>query len=400
MGINAGVYATERIVDVIAGELRIDPLELRRRNAIRTMPWTTAAGRELDSGVYIGLLDRLTHEAGYEELRREQQRARERDRLVGVGIGFFNDHAGPGPADYRKRGVTAITGEDSARVVVSAEGRIQIYTSAAEAGQGHAETYRAVATRELGIAAELIDVFEGDTDACPPGVGTFASRGAVGVIEAVIQALRKVAAEDLVPGTDITHVHDAKQLYASGAHLAVVEVDAVTLVPRVMRYVAVEDCGTLLHRRIVEEQVRGAIANGIGCALLEEHRYTEEGEILTASLLDYLVPLAPDIPQIEVHHVTSPSPATTLGSKGVAEAGTIGAIAAVSNAVADAMSPLSVRLRALPYSPDRIFQGFDIDRSRDGGGGEQASAGYLGAIQRGVVALQKVAGVLITRLKE
>jgi aerobic carbon-monoxide dehydrogenase large subunit len=357
VGINAGVYATERMVDTIAHELDIDPFDIRRLNAIRTMPCTTAAGRELDSGDYLGLLDRLASASAYQEHRRSQRQSRREHRLVGVGIGFFNEHSGSGPSDYRRRGVTTISGEDSARVVVTHEGRLQIYTSAAEAGQGHAETYRALAGRELDIAPEMIDVFEGDTDACPKGTGTFASRGGVGVIEAVVQALRKVAQLDIAPGTDVTHVHEAKQLYPSGAHLAVVEVDTDTLVPRVLRYVAIEDCGTILHADIVDEQVRGGIANGVGCALLEEHRYSAEGQILTASLLDYLVPLVSDIPHVELHHLTNPSPGTTLGSKGVGEAGTIGAIAAVSNAVADAVFPLGVRLTALPYSPTRISDG-------------------------------------------
>lgn len=354
VGINAGVYVTERMVDTIARHMGIDPLELRRRNAITTMPWTTAAGRELDSGDYLGLLDVLAREGGYEQLRREQQQARGEGRLVGVGVGFFNEHTGSGPADYSRRGVTTISGEDSARVVVTDEGRLQIYTSAAEAGQGHAETYRAIAVRELGVTEAQIDVFEGDTDSCPPGTGTFASRGGVGVVEALIQAMRKAAALDLAPGTDVTHIHEARQIYPSGAHLAVVEVDPITLLPRVLRYVAVDDCGTILHPDVVDEQIRGAVANGIGCALMEEHRYSADGQILTASLLDYLVPLAPDVPHIELHHLSNPSPVTTAGSKGVGEAGTIGAISAVSNAVADAVAPLGAHLTDLPYSPHRI----------------------------------------------
>jgi aerobic carbon-monoxide dehydrogenase large subunit len=247
---------------------------------------------------------------------------------------------------------------------VTEAGRIEIYTSAAEAGQGHAEAYRELAAGRLGLRPEQIDVIEGDTDLCPDGTGTFASRGAVGVAESVIQALRKAVEQDLVPGTDVTHVHDPSQVYPSGAHLAVVEVDPVGLVPRAVRYVAVEDCGVIIHAGQVDEQVLGGVATGVGDVLLEEHRYSTDGQILTASLLDYLLPLASDVPPVEVHHLTSPGPTTSLGSKGVGEAGTVGAFGAVANAVADAVRPLGAELTELPYSPDRIFAALPRRASR------------------------------------
>jgi aerobic carbon-monoxide dehydrogenase large subunit len=355
VGMNAGVFASERMMDTIAAELAVDPLELRQRNAIRKLPTTTAAGRRLDSGDYLGLLERLEKESGYQELRRQQAEARREGRLVGIGIGFFNEHSGGGSADYLRRGVRTIPGRDAARVVVTGDGRIEIYTSAAEAGQGHAETYRALAAAQLGLRQEQVDVIEGDTDLCPDGTGTFASRGAVGVAESVVQALRKAAEQDLAPGTDVSHVHDPIQVYPCGAHLAVVEVDAMGMVPRATRYVAVEDCGVIIHAALVDEQVLGGVATGVGDVLLEEHRYSTDGQILTASLLDYLLPLASDVPPVEIHHLTSPGPTTTVGSKGVGEAGTIGAFAAVANAVADAVRPLGAELTDLPFSPDRIF---------------------------------------------
>ncbi len=355
VGISAGVFATERMMDVIAGELGLDPLDLRRLNAVRDLPRTTASRRQLDSGDYIGLLDRLRVESGYEELRHQQAQRRVEGVLVGIGIGFFNEHTGGGSADYLRRGVTTIPGKDAARVVVTADRRIEIYTSAADAGQGHAETYRALAAREIGVRPEQVDVIEGDTSLCPDGTGTFASRGAVGVVESVVQALRKAAERDLAPGTDVVHVHDPSQAFSCGAHLAVVEVDPVGLIPRVVRYVAIEDCGTILQSEVVDEQVRGGVATGVGDVLLEEHRYADDGQILTASLLDYLLPLAGDVPRIEIHHMSSPSPTTVLGSKGVGEAGTIGAFGAIANAVADAIRPLGAELSDLPYSPNRIF---------------------------------------------
>jgi carbon-monoxide dehydrogenase large subunit len=355
IGQNAGVFATERTMDTIAGELRIDPLELRRRNAVRDLPWTTPLGRELDSGDYPALLKRLEADSGYGELRRQQAAARSEGRLFGIGVCLFNEISGSGSADYLRRGVTTIPGKDATRVVVTAAGRLEIYTSAADAGQGHAETYRALAEREIGLPPEQVDVIEGDTALCPDGSGTFISRGAVGVAESVVEALRMAAKEDLAPGTDVTHVHDPSQVYPCGAHLAVVEVDRVGLVPRVVRYVAIEDSGRVINPDLVDGQVRGGVATGIGEVLLEGHAYSDDGQLLTVTLRDYLVPLPPDVPPIEIHHIESPSPSTALGSKGVGEAGTIGAFGAIANAVADAVAPLGAELGELPYSPNRIF---------------------------------------------
>jgi carbon-monoxide dehydrogenase large subunit len=354
IGQNAAVFATEQMMEAIATELEVDPLELRRRNAVRDLPWTSPTARKLDSGDYLGLLGRLEQESGYQELLRQRATARSQGRLVGIGISLFNEISASGSADYRRRGVTSLPGTDAARVVVTAEGRVEIYTSAADAGQGHADTYRTLAERELGLRPEEVEVIQGDTARCPDGSGTFISRGAVGVAASVVEALRTAAKQDLEPGTDVTHVHDPSQVYPCGAHLAVVEVDPVGLVPHLVRYVVVEDCGRVLVRDLVEGQVRGAVAMGIGEVLLEEHTYAEDGQLLTASLRHYLPPLAPDVPPVEIHHLESPSPDTALGSKGIGEAGTIGAFGAVANAVADAVAPFGAELTELPYSPQRI----------------------------------------------
>lgn len=355
VGIVAGVYATERMVDTIAAELGCDPLELRRRNAVAQLPWISPMGRQLDSGDYLGLLTALAAKAGYQHLRAEQQRARDEGRLWGIGLALFNEHSGTGTEDYRRRGIDTIPGWDASRVRVLADGRIQIATSAADAGQGHGDTYRRLAAQELAVQEESVEVVEGDTDLCPSGTGTFTSRGAVGVLDSLVQALRQAAATDLSPGTDVVSRVDAEQVYPSGAHLAVVELDPIGLVARVRRYVAIEDCGTVIHPEVVDGQVRGGVAMGIGNALLEEHAYDDAGQIQTSTLLDYLVPVATDVPSVEMEHLSSPSPRTLLGSKGVGEAGTIGAVAAVANAVADAVAPRGGQLVDLPYSPQRIF---------------------------------------------
>jgi carbon-monoxide dehydrogenase large subunit len=364
VGTNTAVYATERLMDAIAAELHIDPMELRRRNVHRRLPLTTLTGRHLDSGDYRALLDRLEGAAGYAELRRQQAERRREGRLFGIGLALFNEHAGTGAAEYRQRGVSEVPGIDSCRVRVTGEGRIELYSSSVEIGQGHLETCRRIATQELGVPASRIDVIAGDTDACPPGTGAFVSRGAVGVLDALVRALREAAERDLDPGTDVSVTVDPEQVFPAGAHLAVVEIDPVSYVPRVLRYVAVEDCGTPLDPDSVAGQVRGGVAMGIGKVLLEAAAYAPDGQIQTATLLDYLVPVAPDVPRIEMEHVDSPSPKTLLGSKGVGEAGTIGAFGAVSNAVADAVAPLGAELTELPYSPARIFEAVRIAREK------------------------------------
>ena len=367
VGMNAGAYAGERMVDLAAARLGLDPLELRRRNVVTDFPTVTAAGRRLDSGDYRGLLDRVEASAGYAGLRRRQAAARAEGRWFGIGIGLFNEHSGTGATEYRDRGVNVIPGNDAARVRITETGRIEIFTSAAEAGQGHPETYRLLAARELGVDPGLVDVVEGDTDLCPPGSGTFVSRGGVGGLSSLTEALRELAVRDLPPGAEVVRSVDPSQVYPSGAHLAVVEVDPLSAIPRVLEYHAVEDCGTIVNPAAVEEQVRGGIAMGLGGVLLEEIHYSEDGQPLGSTLLDYLVPLAPDMPALmTVEHLESASPFTVLGSKGVGEGGTIGAFAAISNAVADALAPLAVTLTELPCSPGRLFDAIAAAGERRG----------------------------------
>jgi carbon-monoxide dehydrogenase large subunit len=275
--------------------------------------------------------------------------------LFGVGVGVFNEISASGSEDYRRRGVTSLPGTDAARAVVTPDGRIEIYTSAADAGQGHADTYRSLAAAELGLSPDRIDIIEGDSARCPVGSGTFISRGAVGVAACVLEVLRALVKRDCEPGTDVTRVHDPMQVYPSGAHLAAVEIDPADLVPRVVYYLAVEDCGRILHPEVVDGQIRGGVAMGIGEVLHEGHRYSSDGQLHTTTLRDYLLPLTATVPHIEVRHRESPTPATPLGSKGVGEAGTIGAFGAVPNAVADAVASRGIELTELPHTPEQIF---------------------------------------------
>lgn len=362
VGTNTAVFATERMMDVVAADLGLDPLDVRRRNALGGLPRTTPSGRSLDSGDYQGLLDLLERTAAYRELRDEQAAARAAGRLLGVGLALFNEHSGTGTSEYRRRGVSEVPGMDACRVAVGPDGRIEVRVSSVEIGQGLAETCRLVAARELGVERARVEVVMGDTDRCPPGTGAFVSRGAVGLLDSVVAACRQAAERDLEPGTDVSTTVDPRQVFPAGVHLAVVEVDPQSWAPAVLRHVAVEDCGTVLNESAVEGQLQGGIAMGIGKALLEECAYGGDGQPLVSTLLDYLVPMATDVPPLELAHLASPSPRTALGSKGVGEAGTIGALAAVVNAVCDAIAPVGAELTSVPCSPQRIFEAVESVR--------------------------------------
>ena len=356
VGTNTAVHVTERMMDEIARELGIDPLELRRRHALAGLPCTTLSGRALDSGDYGALLDRLEEAAGYSELRRWQAETRDAGRVIGVGLALFNEHTGTGAAEYRMRGLSEVPGVDSCRVRVMGDGHVQVSASSVEIGQGLAATCRQIAAQELGVDPARVEVLLGDTDRCPPGTGAFVSRGGVGLVDSVVAACREVAERDLEPGTEVVRTVEPRQVFASGAHLAVVEVDRSSRATRVLRYVAVEDCGTVIDPGTVAGQVRGGVAMGTGKVLLEQSVYSEDGQPRSPSLMDYLVPLASDLPAIDVVHVETPSPRTLLGTKGVGEAGTIGAFGAVANAVADALAPLGSVLTELPYTPLRVHE--------------------------------------------
>src|SRR5215472_11432344 len=365
VGTNTAVHVTERMMDVIARELSLDPMELRRRNVLTGLPRPTLSGRALDSGDYGALLDRLAETAGYRELRRFQGEARANGRMIGVGVALFNEHTGTGATEYRARGIDEVPGVDSCRVRVTETGAVEVRVSSVEIGQGLAHTCRQIAARELGVDPDRIDVVLADTELCPPGTGAFVSRGGVGVVDGLVAACREVAERDLEPGTDVARTIEPRQVFASGAHLAVVEIDRSTCATRVSRYVAVEDCGTVLDPDVVEGQLRGGVAMGIGQVLMEECAYSDDGQPRATSLMDYLVPLAVDVPVIELDHLESPSPLTLLGSKGVGEAGTIGAFGAVANAVADALAPHGALLARLPYTPQRIYEALQASEPRD-----------------------------------
>ncbi len=402
-----GVFVMERALDLCADRLGLDPAEIRRRNLISRddYPFASAAGFVYDSGDYPTALAMALDLAGYERLVRERDAARRHGRLLGVGIACYTEYTGMGGETYRGRGMVHVPGPEAATVSIAADGSVDVHVSFPSQGQGHATTAAQIVAARLGVAIESVRVIQPDTSIAPPGTGTFASRGAIAQGGAVDGAARKVRAElfaiaaaaleaspadlDLtggrvnvrgVPGrglsvADLARIAhsaapgarpDARALEAtevfdppgptfSGAvHVASVEVDPETGRVTVRAYALVEDCGPVINPLIVEGQIHGAVAQGIGEALGERLVYDEDGQLLTGTLMDYALPVASALPDFAVGHLETPSPITPGGYKGMGEGGTIGAPAAIANAVADAVRPLGIAITALPILPEML----------------------------------------------
>ena len=411
VGTVQGVFVIERLMDLMADSLGLDPAEVRMRNFIQPheMPFETTAGRLYDSGDYPETLQKLLEVSGYRDLRDAQAAARDRGERLGIGICCFVEHSSTGSRDYRKRGVYGLPAFDSATVRVDAGGNVLAAVSARSTGQGHESVFAGLVARELGVRRDTVRILEGDTDAVPFGAGTGVSRSAVstgGAIRLAVQDIKRKAIEiarffleteaeelDIADGEIfVTNnpsrrvsfaavaaaAHDASravslpenverglqstrsfdpphQTFGHGAHLAVVRVDEETGIARVEKYFCVEDYGTIIDHVIVDGQVVGGVALGIGNSLFEELIYNEAGDLLTGTFMDYLVPTALDIPHIQTLHTETPSPFTEGGVKGVGEAGTVGAYTAVGNAVADALLPLGVEVTEPPVGPQRVW---------------------------------------------
>ncbi len=412
VGTVQGVFVIERVMDMVAAELGLDPADVRMKNFIQPQdqPFNTSAGRLYDSGDYPDTLVKLLESSGYAKLRAAQAEARERGELAGIGICCFVEHSSTGSQDYRRRGVFGLPAYDSAAIRVDAGGNVLVAVSAKSTGQSHDSVFASLVARELGVPYETVKILEGDTDATPFGAGTGVSRSAVstgGAIRLAVQDIRRKAteiarfflegegeelaiADGQIYATDdpsrrvsfaavAAAAHDASrivslpenierglqstrtfdpphQTFGHGAHLAVTRIDPETGTVKVEQYFCVEDCGTIIDHVIVDGQVVGGIALGIGNALHEELVYSESGQLLTGTLMDYLVPIAPDVPAIQTLHTETPSPFTEGGVKGVGEAGTVGAFTAVGNAVADALLPLGVEVTEPPIGPQRVWQ--------------------------------------------
>jgi carbon-monoxide dehydrogenase large subunit len=361
-------YFTERLVDLVAAETGLDPAEVRKRNFIKPeqFPYQTCTGLTYDSGDYQAALDKLLDNLGYASLRKEQEKARQEGRLLGIGMASFVEPGGvtPNVPSWPK---------DSATVTVEPSGKVTIGVGTSSHGQGHETAYAQIAADILGVPFDAITVLNGDTATSPFGYGTFGSRSAVVGGSAVVHAcqavldkahqvdaplpLAEVAARMAATGgLQATATADVSGItYASGSYGCVVEIDPDTGKVSLLRIIAVDDCGSVINPLIVGGQVHGAVAQGVGQALYEHVQYDEEGQPMSASLMDYAVPFAAQLPMIESDHVETPSPINPLGVKGMGESGTIGVTPALVNAVMDALRPLGIRHLDMPLTPEKVW---------------------------------------------
>jgi carbon-monoxide dehydrogenase large subunit len=395
VGLPVSTFVHERMMDLLAQELGIAPDEIRRRNYIAAdeLPYTTVAHQRYDSGDYGEALERALSAIGYDSFAREQAAARERGVLLGLGIASYVEYTGMGSQVFHGRGMVAIAGRDSAWLTLADDGRVTVSTTLPAIGQGVATTFAQVTAAALGVDVEDVRVLRSDTAAgAGEGTGTFASRSAVSGggaviaaaddlrarlldaaadrLEAAVADLELVAGRISVRGSRRRGISLAELADSDGAplaasatfdppltvypyatHACVVEVDRETAAIVIRRYVVAEDCGTVINPVIVEGQAHGAVAQGIGGALHEELVYDESGQLITASLMDYLVPTAAELPALEIDHLEIPSPDSANGAKGVGEGGTLGPPAAIANAVSNA---LGVEVNELPLTPDLV----------------------------------------------
>ncbi|HZP28212.1 MAG TPA: xanthine dehydrogenase family protein molybdopterin-binding subunit [Acidimicrobiia bacterium] len=410
VGAPVATLAMERLLDLAAGRLGIDPVDIRRRNLIRReeFPYTSVTGMPYEIGGYLECLEKAVEIAGYGELRREQAALRERGVCRGIGIGCYNEITALGSSYWHGIGVP-MSAYEAANIKIDPSGHVTVYCGTHSHGQAHETVYAQIVSDELAIPFEKITVRLGDTNDTPYGWGTWGSRAAVTGGGAIIHCARKVAAKirrlaghyleasaddiELVdgrahvkgvpgrsiaiaevakrsifttaadlpaneePGLDATHYYDPPPVtFPNATHIAVVDVDAATGFVRIVRYVVVEDCGRMINPMVVDGQITGGVAQGLGGAMFEHLVFDENGQPLTTSLMDYLVPTAADVPFVEIGHVETPSPLVPGGFKGAGEGGTIAPAAALANAIADALAPFGARVREMPFSPERVFR--------------------------------------------
>ncbi len=399
-----GVFVIERLLDIAARELGIDKAEIRRRNFIppHKFPYNNEiiyqdfAPLTYDSGNYEPILDKALDMIGYEKFAREiQPQARAEGRHLGLGVVAYVEGTGIGPYE-------------GARVQVQSSGRVSVATGIGTQGQGHFTSFAQIVADQVGVNVSDVDIVTGDTDQFHWGAGTFASRGAVVAGNAINEAARDVrqkilklaadlleaAEEDLVladgrvhvkgtpdkaiplgqlaqranpmrgavkpgaePGLEATNYFGPEYgATAAGVHAMIVEVDPDTCTVKILQYVVVHDCGRVINPLILDGQIQGGVAQGIGNAFYEQIIYNEEGQLLTGSFMDYLLPTATDVPRIEIGHEVTPSPLNPLGIKGAGEAGAIPTGALFAQAVEDALHHPNLEIREIPLSPGKLWQ--------------------------------------------
>jgi len=405
--ITEAVYLIERMVDVLAYDLEMDPAELRLKNFIQPeqFPYMSKTGWLYDSGDYEPAMRKAMEMAGYDELRKEQAEKRERGELMGIGISFFTEAVGAGPR--KDMDILGLGMADGCELRIHPTGKAVVRLSVKTQGQGHETTFAQIIAHEIGIPPEDIDVVHGDTDNTPFGLGTYGSRStpvsgaaaalvarkvrdkaqiiASGMLEASVAdieyeagtfrvkgdpeksvtiqdvAMRAHGAGDLPDGIEggleAQICYNPENLtYPFGAYICVVDVDPGTAEVKVRRFIAIDDCGTQINPMIIEGQVHGGLADGVGMALMEMISFDEEGNCLAGSLMDYLIPTAMEVPDWETGHTVTPSPHHPIGAKGIGESATVGSPPAVVNAVVDALKPYGIRHADMPLTPSRVWE--------------------------------------------
>ncbi len=404
--ITEAVYLIERLVDVLAGELGLDPGQLRMQNLLRPeqFPYTCPTGWEYDSGDYPRALQLAMDIAGYDELRREQAEKRARGQYMGIGVSFFTEGVGAGPRAHMD--ILGLGMADGADLRIHPTGKAVLAISVQTQGQGHETTFAQIVAQELGLSPDDVEVVHGDTDRTPFGLGTYGSRstpvsGAATAVVArkvrerariVAAAMLEVSPDDLEWAAGKWQVrgdpeqarnlaeiamaaHSALELpdgieghldaetvynppnltYPFGAYICVTDVDPGTGQVSLRRFIAVDDCGVQINPMIVEGQVHGGLADGLGMAMMQVIAFDENGNCLGGSFMDYLLPTSVECPSWELGETVTPSPHHPIGAKGIGESATVGSPPAVVNSVLDALRPFGVRHADMPLTPANVW---------------------------------------------
>jgi carbon-monoxide dehydrogenase large subunit len=397
-------FTIERLMDKAAAAFGLDPVEIRRRNLVKTFPYTSVTGLVFDEATYVETMDAAVAAADVPSFRARQAKARREGRYLGLGLATFSERTGYGTPAFAARGMEVTPGWETVELAMDPSGSIEARIGASPHGQGLRTTLAQIIADELGTSPDRITIVHGDTDRTPYGWGTFASRSLVIAGGASLLAARKVraklakmagilleaAAEDIVleggcarvagtdravafetlaraayhqthrfkgevtPGIAESATYDPPGTFSNACHLALVEVDIGTGRVIIEKFVVAEDAGRLINPMIVDGQIHGGVAQGIANALLEEIIYDDTGNIVTATLADYLPPTAREMPVIEIHHLETLTEASVTRAKGLGEGGAIGAPAAVVNAINDALSPFGVSIDEFPATPQRV----------------------------------------------
>ena len=397
-------FTLERLMDKAAATFAIDPVDIRRRNLIDKFPYTSAMGLVYDEASYQQTLEMAVKAIDVPAFRARQKKERAKGRHLGIGFATFSERTGYGSPAFAARGMDIVPGWDTVVLSLDPSGYVEARIGSSPQGQGLRTTLAQIIADEIGVTPDVIKVMHGDTDRSPYGWGTFGSRSLVISGGATLIAARKVRAKlltiashmlevapgdivlenglakvagtdrtvtiakmareaytqthrfkgEIEPGLTETGSYDPPGTFSNACHVAIVEVDVETGHVTVEKFLVAEDAGRIINPMIAEGQVHGGIAQGIGNALLEEIIYDDSGGILTANLADYMPPTAREIPEIELHHIETPSANSNTKAKGLGEGGVIGAPAAVVNAINDALSPFGVEIDDIPATPQRI----------------------------------------------